>query len=143
MTYAMARANQTYATMATHTGVEGADPHRLIQLLMAGALDRIARARGHLQRGEIAARGQSITRAIEIIEGLRVSIDRSVQHPLTDNLLGLYDYMGRRLLQANLESSPALLDEVAGLLREIKEGWDAIPSVIAAERRGAGTPAGV
>jgi len=128
MTYANARANRTYSSMATHTGVEAANPHRLIQMLLEGALDKIARARGCMERGDIPARGHNITRAIDIIEGLRVSVDTSVKHPLTDNLLSLYDYMGRRLLQANLESSTVMLDEVSGLLREIKEAWDAIPA---------------
>lgn len=128
MTYANARANRTYSSMANHTGVEAANPHRLIQMLLEGALDKIARARGCMERGDIPARGHNITRAIDIIEGLRVSVDTSVKHPLTDNLLSLYDYMGRRLLQANLESSTVMLDEVSGLLREIKEAWDAIPA---------------
>jgi len=137
MTYANARASRTYSTMATHTGVESASPHRLIQLLLEGALDKIARAKGFMERGDVPARGQHITRAIDIIEGLRVSVDTSVKHPLTDNLLSLYDYMGRRLLQANLESSTTMLDEVSALLREIKEAWDAIPASLQRESAGA------
>lgn len=127
MSYALARANRTYASMATQTGVEAASPHRLIQLLMDGALDRVARARGHMQRGEVALKGGCITRAMDIIEGLRVSVDRSVDHPLTRNLDELYTYMGRRLLQANLSNDVTLLDEVGGLLRQLKDAWDAIP----------------
>lgn len=127
MSYALARANRTYASMATQTGVEAASPHRLIQLLMDGALDRIARARGHMQRGEVALKGGCITRAMDIIEGLRVSVDRSLNHPLTQNLDDLYAYMGRRLLQANLDNDATLLDEVGGLLRQLKDAWDAIP----------------
>lgn len=137
MTYAIARASRTYSSMATHTGVEAASPHRLIQMLLEGALDKIARARGHMERGEVPARGYNLTRAIDIIEGLRVSVDTTVRHPLTDNLISLYDYMGRRLLQANLESSLAMLDEVTGLLREIKEAWDAIPLNLQREAAGA------
>lgn len=137
MTYANARASRTYSSMATTTGVEAASPHRLIQMLLEGALDKIARAKGFMERGDIPARGHNITRAIDIIEGLRVSVDTSVKHPLTDNLISLYDYMGRRLLQANLESSAAMLDEVSALLREIKEAWDAIPANLQRDTAGA------
>lgn len=118
---------RAYADIGRHAGVEAASPHRLIQMLFDGALDRIANAQGHITRGDIAAKGHDIGRAIAIVEGLRMSLDRSVAHPLTANLDQLYDYICRCLLRANLESSSALLSESAGLLRELKSAWDAIP----------------
>lgn len=118
---------RAYADIGRHASVEAASPHRLIQMLFDGALDRIANAQGHISRGDIAAKGHDIGRAIGIVEGLRMSLDRSFDHPLTANLDQLYDYICRCLLRANLESSPALLTESGNLLRELKTGWDAIP----------------
>jgi len=118
---------KAYADINRHANVEAASPHRLIQMLFDGALDRIAKAQGHIERRDIAAKGHDIGRAIGIVEGLRMSLDRSVQHPLTQQLDQLYDYICRCLLRANLESDLALLAESAGLLREIKSAWDAIP----------------
>ena len=105
-----------YGQVATQAGVAVADPHRLIQMLLDGALEKIATAKGYMQRGEIAKKGNHITWAISIVDGLRVD--------------DLYDYMERRLFQANLENSIELLDEVTGLLREIKGAWDAIPDEV-------------
>lgn len=120
-------AARAYADIGRHASVEAASPHRLIQMLFDGALDRIASARGHMQRAEVSAKGHEIGRAIRIVEGLRMSLDRSVQHPLTANLDQLYDYICRRLLQANLDNDEAPLAESSGLLRELKSAWDAIP----------------
>lgn len=128
MTYAMARASKAYANIGAQTSVEAASPHRLIQLLYAGAIDRISRARGHMQRHDISEKGLCISRAIDIIDSLRASLDKRHGHPLADNLENLYDYMCRRLLQANNDNDPAPLDEVGHLLGELKGAWDAIPS---------------
>ncbi|MES3041103.1 MAG: flagellar export chaperone FliS [Pseudomonadota bacterium] len=127
MKYANAFGARAYADIGRHASVEAASPHRLIQMLFDGALDRIANAQGHIGRGDIAGKGHDIGRAIGIVEGLRMSLDRSVDHPLTANLDQLYDYICRCLLRANLESNAALLAESAGLLRELKTAWDAIP----------------
>jgi flagellar protein FliS len=97
-------------------------------MLLDGALSRIASARGHMERGEIAAKGECISRGIEIIAGLRGTLDHDRGGELADRLESLYEYMGRRLLQANLHNDPGALDEVAGLLRPIKEAWDRIPA---------------
>jgi flagellar protein FliS len=113
---------------AVHTGVcaDSATPHRLIQMLMEGGLTRLAKAKGHMARGEIAAKGEQIGKALGIVGGLRNALDMRHGGEIAQNLNALYDYMERRLVQANLNSDPAILDEVAGLLREIKSAWDAI-----------------
>jgi flagellar protein FliS len=97
-------------------------------MLFEGALERLASAKGHLQRNEIASKGEQIGKAINIIGGLHDSLNLEAGGELARNLDVLYDYMQRRLLQANQKSDPAVLDEVAGLLRELKAGWDAIAS---------------
>ncbi len=126
MTYS-AQAAKLYSSIGTQTGVEAASPHQLILLLMEGALEKIAVAKGHMQRGEVALKADFICRAVAIVDGLRMSLDTRVEHELTRNLDDLYDYMNRRLLHANLNNDVAALDEVSGLLREIKEAWAAIP----------------
>ncbi len=116
-----------YNETAVESGLENAGPHRLVQMLMAGALEKIATARGHMERREFEAKGRHISWAVSIINGLRASLDTEAGGELVENLEALYDYMVRRLMLANLENDPAILTEVASLLREIKAGWDAIP----------------
>jgi flagellar protein FliS len=59
-----------------------------------------------------------------------MSLDHSVNTEMSENLENLYDYMNRRLLLANINNDEGTLDEVASLLKELKEAWDAIPSEV-------------
>ncbi len=119
-----------YDQVGVHSEVESASPHRLIQMLMEGALAKIATAKGHLQRGQIAKKGENVGWAISIIEGLRASLDAEAGGQIAADLERLYDYMIRRLVQGNADNSVATFDEVHALLREIKAGWDGIADVI-------------
>jgi flagellar protein FliS len=89
-------------------------------------LSRIAEASGHLERGEVAAKGEKISKALGIIEALMLGLDKERGGDLAMNLERLYDYASRTLLRAHLENRSELLKEVTSLLREIKLGWDGI-----------------
>ncbi|GGI98547.1 flagellar export chaperone FliS [Halopseudomonas pertucinogena] len=121
-----AYAMKQYQTVSVHAQVSEADPHRLIQMLMEGGLQRIAQARGAMEHGNIALKGELIGKAMGIIGGLRDGLDREKGGEMAANLDNLYAFMQQRLSLANLQNDPAMLDEVAGTLREIKLGWDAI-----------------
>jgi flagellar protein FliS len=116
-----------YRDVGASTRVPSADPHTLILMLLNGALDAMAAAKGCVQRGAVEEKGRSFARAINIIDGLRASLDRSASPDLADNLDDLYDYMGRRLLHANMRDDSEAVDEVASLLCEIKSAWESIP----------------
>ncbi len=117
-----------YNQVGVASGVEQASPHRLIQMLMEGAIEKVAKAKGYMERKEIANKGSHISWAISIIEGLRASLDKNNGGDIADNLDDLYDYMIRRLMRANVENNPDLLDEVISLMRSIKSAWDEIPA---------------
>lgn len=112
-----------YQQVRSHGGVESASPHGLITLLMDGALERMVLARAHMQRGEVAAKGQLVGRCIEIIGELRNSLDGRVDPALTERLDALYDYMSRRLLWANLRDDIGALDEVSRLMQQLRDSW--------------------
>lgn len=122
---AMAAMRQ-YQNVNTQAQAADASPHRLIQMLMEGGLTRLAQARGAMERGQFALKGELIGKAIAIIGGLREGLNFEQGGELAQNLDNLYDYMNRRLLEANLKNSVEPLDEVADLLRNVKTGWDAI-----------------
>lgn len=115
-----------YQSVNTQAQVLEASPHRLIQMLMEGGLSRLAQARGALERGQVALKGELIGKAIGIIGGLREGLDLQQGGELAANLDGLYDYMVARLVEANLKNDAAPLEEVAELLRNVKTGWDGI-----------------
>lgn len=122
---AMAALRQ-YQHVNTHAQAVEATPHRLIQMLMEGGLTRLAQARGAMERGQVALKGELIGKAIGIIGGLRNGLDLNAGGELAENLDNLYEYMVMRLLEANLKNVSEPLDEVACLLRNVKTGWDAI-----------------
>ncbi|HMM77646.1 MAG TPA: flagellar export chaperone FliS [Gammaproteobacteria bacterium] len=115
-----------YRKVGVQTGVENASPHKLIQMLLDGAIEKVQLARGYMERREIAQKGQTVSWAMAIIDGLRSSLDMSRGGEVAENLDGLYDYMLRRLAEANLRNDLAMLDEVVKLLNEIREGWNGI-----------------
>ena len=115
-----------YQRVGTINTVADSSPHRLIQIMMEHALKKISFARGHIERNEIAKKGEAIGDAIGVINGLQVSLNHKADEKMCANFDALYAYMIRRLLEANLNNDSAILDEVAGLLRELKEAWDAI-----------------
>ncbi|MGB5245061.1 MAG: flagellar export chaperone FliS [Woeseia sp.] len=119
--------------------VEGASPHRLVQLMMERALAKIAIARGHMERQAVAEKGKHIGDAISIINGLQVSLNHKADSELCGNFDALYDYMTRRLLEGNLRNDDSMLQEVADLMRQVKEAWDAIGDEIASAEKAAVT----
>jgi flagellar protein FliS len=115
-----------YQKIGAQAQTSEASPHRLVQMLMEGGLDRIAQAKGAMERKEIANKGLAIGKAIGIIGGLREGLDRENSADTIGSLDNLYVYMIKRLTDANIRNDSMILDEVADLLRTVKEGWDAI-----------------
>ncbi len=121
-----------YQTLDIQSRIESATPHRLIQLMMERVLAKIGLAKSQLREGDIAGKGLNIGDAIEIINGLQASLNYKADEKIAGNFDALYDYMMRRLLEANLHNDATILDEVAGLMRELKEAWDAIADQVEA-----------
>ena len=118
-----------YRSASVHSGVDAADPHRLIVMLMDGALERIATARGLMTNGTGAAeRAQLLHRAVAIIDELRNSLNFKAGGEVSHNLDALYEYMCTRLMQASASNKPEWLDEVGRLLNEVRSAWLALPA---------------
>ena len=121
-----------YRSVDAYGAAAAEDRVQLAGKLMEAAIDRINMARGHIERNEVAMKGEALQRAIGIIDGLRASLDHEQGGELSGNLEALYDYMARRLVEANLHNDVDIATEVAALMAEIKSAWDEIPDDIAA-----------
>jgi len=119
-----------YKQVGVKGSVETASPHVLVQMLIDGAIERLNKAKYHMVQKNIAQKGESISKAITIVDGLKVSLDNEKGGEIAKNLGDLYDYMQTRLLQANLNNEEAGIDEVVSLLNEIRSGWTSIPQEI-------------
>jgi flagellar secretion chaperone FliS len=131
------QALNSYRTIGAHSQVAAADPYKLVQLLLANVIERLAAARGHMERREIARKGEQISKALSVIGALDSSLNMEQGGEIAENLHGLYEYMSLRLVKANLEDDLSGLDEVSTLVRNIKDGWDGIAS----EARSTAAPA--
>lgn len=121
------RAAAAYSEVSVQTGVSTADPHKLILMLFEGAILQVGTAVAALESNNVPAKGLAISKAIEIIaNGLKVSLDFDAGGDLAQRLGALYDYMTQRLLYANLNNSRPAMDEVAGLLTDLKGAWEEI-----------------
>jgi len=115
-----------YAKTGATTGVENADPHRLIQMLIDGAIEKINRAKFFLNNGKTAEKGQHISWAISIIGGLQGSLNMEKGGEIAHNLNHLYEYCTLTLVEANTENSEKKLNDVLAVMKQVKEGWDGI-----------------
>ena len=122
-----------YNSVSVESDVHSASPHRLIQKLLDAGLEKMAIAKGAMERDDYATKSRYISWAIAIIDGLRMSLDLKAGGEIAQNLESLYDYMSRRLYEANVKNDVEAVNEVSRLLREIKEAWDGIADEVNAQ----------
>lgn len=115
-----------YRQTAVSSAVLEASPHQLIALLFAGFRDRVQLAIASLERGDIARKGQSVSEALAILGGLEGSLDLEAGGSVAAGLQSLYDYLQRRLLQANIANDAGMLREADALIAEVQSAWNAI-----------------
>jgi len=119
-------AAQMYKTVGLYGEIENASPHKLISMLFDGALKRIATSKKELAVKHFSEKGMLLGQAITIVASLKACLNMEQGGEISANLEALYDYIERRLLTASLENDPLILDEVMGLLLEVKGAWDQI-----------------
>lgn len=117
---------KAYKAVGIKDDLAVADPHRVIQLLMQGALENMAKAKGCIERKDFAGKSEAVSKAISIISSLQGSLDMNAGE-ISDNLFALYEFMLNHLILASREKSIARLDEVMEILLTIKGAWDQIP----------------
>lgn len=116
-----------YRAAGIEAKVDTATPHQLVLMLFDGALLAVSKASRHMTNKEVGPKGESVSQAIEIIDGgLRACLNSDAGGELAERLGALYEYMCARLLHANLNNDQAALKEVSGLLSEIRSAWEEI-----------------
>jgi flagellar protein FliS len=122
-----------------------ADPLELVRMLYQGASHAVRQARHALAEGDIAGRSRAISNAYDILAELVGSLDRERGGEIAVRLAHLYDYLQRRLLDANFQQADAPLAEVLSLLATLAEAWDGAqaqtaPPAVPANPWGGGIP---
>ncbi|MGB1111316.1 MAG: flagellar export chaperone FliS [Gammaproteobacteria bacterium] len=118
-----ANAATQYQSIGVSTGIESANPAELVHLLFEGAVARLRAARGHIERNEIARKGETLGAAADIIIELQRSLDMDKGGEFAERLDALYDYMLMQIARANLNNDVDKVDEVVNLLDPIRDAW--------------------
>ena len=107
----------------TASGVE------LIIQLYDEIMNNIRVARPILAKGDklsfddVKAKGKALNKAVNIITALADSLDMEKGGDISNNLSKLYEFINMRLLNANLNNDPVMLDEAVRVLNELREAW--------------------
>lgn len=125
-TMANKRNLSAYAETSVNSSVEGASPEQLIQLLFNRLLEHLEHSCGYIEQGLLSEKITALSKAINIVDGLRLSLNHESAPELSGNLESLYDYMTRRLLEANLHNDKDIVQEVLVLVRDISSAWDTL-----------------
>ncbi|OAN18829.1 flagellar protein FliS [Photobacterium jeanii] len=119
---------QAYKRVSVDSQLTAATPHRIVQMLMAGAIERLIQGKAAMEQGSIAAKGERLGKAMDIVMSLRACLSMEDGGEIASNLDALYDFMIHQISEANHHNKPEMLDDVVGILREIKSAWDQIPA---------------
>ncbi|ABV86683.1 flagellar export chaperone FliS [Shewanella pealeana] len=119
---------QSYRKVSLDSSIAVASPHKVIQMMFAGALERLAQGRYAIEQNNLELKGVSLGKAVSIVAGLNSSLNMEAEGDVAGNLSALYDFMLQRITDANINNDTKAIDDATDILRVIKEAWDAIPS---------------
>lgn len=115
-----------YQRVNVHSAVEDASPHKLIGLLLQGFNTRVAEAKVAMANGKTEIKGEKISKALDILSGLRAALNFEQGQEIAQKLDDLYEYMTRQLVAANAQNDVEKCDEVMALMATIESAWSEI-----------------
>lgn len=121
------KAINAYQKGSLKQDIASADPHRLTAMLMQGALDRLAYAKGCMSREDMKGRSDNLSKATAIFINLRDTLDMNVGGDFSQNIYNLYEYFIDKLTNIDTENGIDNIDEVIALFTPIKDAWVSIP----------------
>jgi len=119
---------QAYKKVSIDSQLSAASPHKVIQMLMAGAIERLIQGKAAMQAGNMSVKGERLGKALDIIMALRSCLSMDDGGDIASNLDSLYEFMITQISAANHQNAPQMIDDVIDIIREIKSAWDQIPT---------------
>lgn len=101
--------------------VNTASPGELTLMLYNGCIKFIHIAKKAMNDKNIEVKNTNILKTQKIIQELMVTLNRDVE--VSENMMSLYDFMNRRLVEANIKNDVAMLNEVEELITEFRDTW--------------------
>ncbi|MBO9480852.1 MULTISPECIES: flagellar export chaperone FliS [Gammaproteobacteria] len=122
----MKRAGISAYQQQQRASVEVAKPEQLVATLFNKLMETLAKARHYMEEKDLSKKVDRINLSMDILLVLEQSLDHEKGGELADNLQGLYQYCIKRLTEANASNDVTMIDEVSGLMGEIREGWQSV-----------------
>lgn len=114
---AMNQPHQAYKQNSVNT----ASPGELTLLLYNGCLKFIKLAKRAIEDNQVEQRNENLLKAQNIVQELMVTLNMDVE--VSHNLMQMYDYLHRRLVEANLKNDTQILEEVESFVMEFRDMW--------------------
>jgi flagellar secretion chaperone FliS len=110
-------ANKAYQ----NNSVQTASPGELTLMLYNGCLKFIGLARTAIEMKNTEQKNTNLLKAQKIIQELMVTLNMDLE--VSKPLMQMYDYINRRLIEANIQSDVAILDEVEDYVLDFRNTW--------------------
>lgn len=115
-----------YRQTAVETRVHEADPHKLVELMLEGAIQRLRTAEACVGSGDISRKAKAASEAGAIVDSLSGCLDFEQGGDIAQRLEALYDYASRKIATANMSNDAEGFGEVATLLSDVFSAWKQI-----------------
>ena len=113
-----------YVKQYQKANIETASREQILIMLYDGAIQFLNKAKIAMENKEYEAINNNLIAAQNIIQEFINSMDREIAPQLAENLIGLYEYFIRRLVQANMKRQIEPIDEVLKYLKSLKATWE-------------------
>ena len=118
---------RAYQKTTVNAEISVADPYYVTKLLYQGLFERLAQAKGAIERGDLALKAKKLSTATAILENLRSTLDFSQSKSIAQGLYVIYSYMIDQVAEASLNLMTQPIDNAIRALMPIKKAWDSIP----------------
>jgi len=112
--------------MYRKTNVVTADPKRLVLMCYEGAIDSLKIGKQRIVEKNYEEKGKNIAKARDILSEMKSSLNFEQGGTIAANLDSLYNYMLRRIIEADLANDVQAMDDVIGMLGDLKSAWEEI-----------------
>ncbi|WP_079506689.1 flagellar export chaperone FliS [Mesobacillus jeotgali] len=116
--------------------VNTASPGELTLMLYNGCLKFINLAKHAIETEDIQAKNTNIQKAQKIVQELMVTLNMNLE--LSQNMMPIYDFMNRRLIDANIKNDTAILEEVEDLVTDFRDTWKQVIQLNRQKQHGQG-----
>ncbi|HEY4624083.1 MAG TPA: flagellar export chaperone FliS [Solibacillus sp.] len=114
--------------------VTTASPGELTLMLYNGCLKFLGKAKVAMEQKDIQEKNHNIQRAQAIIAELMSTLNMDIE--ISKQMLPLYEYMNRRLVEANIKNDAAIIEEVEGLVTEFRDTWKEVIKITRQQQYG-------